>query len=231
VGKIAGCASAAKLPRHTEWFPGWHVAALRAGQPEGDTVFYLNAPPIQQILAERRDPPGSTTSQFAALILPYTSEKSPLVSARLVENDLTTGVMAVEVKLPGRTDMIISTLDNTERRFGPITLAGRFAFVSIDADANPQQAYLLAGSRLACGGIEINLPTPTIPLDVESVTDRTFHLAENLPPNLNLPGKYVLAADTGYEIESTTPRSVTVRDYPAVDCGEITILRSAWLDR
>ena len=201
--------------------PGWR----------SDSGSELNAPPIQQILAERKDPSGSTTSQFAALILPYTSEKSPLISARLVENDSATGVMAVEVKLPGRTDTIISALDNTERRFGPITLAGRFAFVSIDANANPQQAYLLAGLRLACGGIEINLPTPTIPLDVESVTDRTFHLAENLPPNLNLPGKYVLAADTGYEIESTTQRSVTIRDYPAVDSSDVRILRSAWLEK
>ena len=133
--------------------------------------------------------------------------------------------------VPGRTDTIISTPDDQQRRFGPITLAGRFAFVSIGANANPQQAYLLAGLRLACGGIEINLPTPTIPLDVESVTDRTFHLAENLPPNLNLPGKYVLAADTGYEIESTTQRSVTIRDYPAVDSSDVKILRSAWLER
>ncbi|MFC1597179.1 heparinase II/III family protein [Planctomycetota bacterium] len=200
--------------------PGWR----------SDSGSELHAPPIQQILAERKNPSGDTVSQFAALILPYTSEKSPLISARLVENDLATGVMAVEVKLPGRTDTIISTPDNQRRRFGTVTLAGRFGFVSADADANPRQAYLLAGSRLACGDLELNLPSPTLPFAVESVTDRTFHLAEPLPPNLNLAGNYVLAADTGYEVQSTTEDSVTVRDYPAVDCTEISILNSAWID-
>jgi hypothetical protein len=198
--------------------PGWR----------SDSGSELHAPPIQQILAERKNPSGDTTSQYAALILPYTSEKSPLISARLVENDPATGVMAVEIKLPGRTDTIISTLDNTERRFGPITLAGRFAFVSTDATAAPRQAYLLAGSRLTCGDLELNLPSPTLPLAVESITDRTFHLAEPLPPNLNLTGNYVLAADTGYEIESTTERTLTVRAYPAVDCTDVEILTSAW---
>ena len=30
------------LPRRTEWFPGWHVAVLRGGDPEGHTALYLN---------------------------------------------------------------------------------------------------------------------------------------------------------------------------------------------
>ena len=34
--------SRADLPLRTEWFPGWHVAVLRAGKPQGDTAFYLN---------------------------------------------------------------------------------------------------------------------------------------------------------------------------------------------
>jgi hypothetical protein len=34
--------SAASLPLNTEWFPGWHVGVLRAGNPHGDTAFYLN---------------------------------------------------------------------------------------------------------------------------------------------------------------------------------------------
>ena len=34
--------SDAALPLHTEWFPGWHVAVLRGGEPDGDMAFYLN---------------------------------------------------------------------------------------------------------------------------------------------------------------------------------------------
>jgi hypothetical protein len=30
------------LPLHTEWFPGWQVGVLRAGNPAGDTALYLN---------------------------------------------------------------------------------------------------------------------------------------------------------------------------------------------
>ena len=60
------------------------------------------------------------------------------------------------------------------------------------------------------------------------MTERTFHLAEPLPPNVDFVGHYLLAADTGYEIESTTTCTITVRDYPAVDCKEIQILNSTW---
>jgi len=200
--------------------PGWR----------SDSGRELDAPPIQQILAERGDDDGNTISQYAAVMVPYTSDKSPLLSARLLENDLETGAMAVEVKTPGRTDTIISTLDAGEGQFGTVTLNGRFGFVSLDADGKPQQAYLLAGSRLACGELEITLPEATIPLSVESVTNNTFHLSEALPANVNAVGLYLLADETGYEIESVGGDSVTVRDYPAIDCERITILNSAWVD-
>ncbi|MBT5873002.1 MAG: hypothetical protein HOH43_06250, partial [Candidatus Latescibacteria bacterium] len=34
--------SALPLPRATEWFPGWRVGVLRAGNPDGGTALYLN---------------------------------------------------------------------------------------------------------------------------------------------------------------------------------------------
>ena len=179
--------------------PGWR----------SDSGSELGAPPIQQILAERTDANGNTKSQYVVLMVPYTSQRPPLLSARVIQSDLETGAVAVEVKLPGRTDTIISTLDHKQRQYG-------------------QQAYLLGGSRLCCGELEITLPDPIIQLRVKSVTDRTFHLAQPLPQNLTVDGLYLLAGETGYEIQSATKDSVTDRDYPAIDCKQIRILNSRW---
>jgi len=43
-------------------------------------------------------------------------------------------------------------------------------------------------------------------------------------------GAYLLAGETGYEVESTTPNSITVRDYPAIECDHVFILNSAWVE-
>ena len=55
-----------------------------------------------------------------------------MVGAQLLENDQDCGALAVEVKLTGRTDYIISAMDQKERQFGPVTVAGQFGFVSVD---------------------------------------------------------------------------------------------------
>ncbi|MFH1924433.1 MAG: heparinase II/III family protein [Planctomycetota bacterium] len=200
--------------------PGWR----------SDSGSELNAPPIQQILAERRDEDGNTTSQYAALMVPYSSDESPVLAARLLANDLETGAMAVEVKLAGRTDTILSTLDAEEGQYGEIAFAGRFGFVSVNDEGAVRQGYLLAGTRLASGPLEITLPRATTPLEVKSVAGTTFQLAEPFPQDLKAEGLYLLAGDTGHEIQSAAGDSVIVRDYPATDASRITILHSAWGD-
>lgn len=200
--------------------PGWR----------SDSGTELNAPPIQQILAERKSNDGKTASTFVALMVPYTSEKSPVLSARLIRNDVETGAVAVEVKFSDRTDTIISTLDGRESQFRAVSLEGKFGFVSTEADGTARQAYLLDGSRLRCGELEVTLPGPSVSRNVKSVSGRTFHLAESLPRDVDVKGLYVLAGETGYEIESATQESVTVRDYPATECDQIRILNSVWVD-
>jgi len=197
--------------------PGWR----------SDRGSELNAPPIQQILAERNPAGPKALSQYAALIVPYSSDDSPLLAARMLANDLQTGTMAVEVSLPGRTDTIISTPDTKQRQYGPVTLSGQFGFVSLDADGNLLAAYLLGGTLLRCGKTEITLPRAVVPLKVKSVEDRTYHLGQAVPPELAGKGAYLLAGPTGYEIESVGEASITVRDYPAIDCDEVRILNSA----
>ncbi len=197
--------------------PGWR----------SDAGSELKAPPIRQILAERSDANGNTASQFAAVIAPYTSDASPIQSARLIANDFRTGVMAVEVRAGGRTDTIISGLDQEERDFQAIKLRGQFGFVSADEDGRILQAYLLGGTRLSSGSMELVLPAADVIVKVASTADRTYHLADPLPDAIRAAGRCLLAGKTGYEIESVTPNSITVRDYPAIESSEVRILNSA----
>jgi hypothetical protein len=204
--------------------PGW-----RRATPEE-----LKKPPIRQILAENRakNPKDALVSQYAAVIAPYNAAGSPVVAARLLQCDLQSGVVAVEVKLAGRTDYIISTRDQQQRQYGPATAAGQFALLSVDDRGRPVQGYLLNGVSLECGKVRIALPQPNTVLKVRSAADRTFHLAEPLPPRLAVAGAYLLAGEaprTGFEVESASGDAITVRDYPAITCDEVTLLHSSWV--
>jgi hypothetical protein len=219
--------------------PGW-----RHQRPPSE----FEKPPIQQIMAENRATNSHNSdevlaTQYAAVIVPYQIAESPVVAARLLENDPDTGAIAVEVRFADRTDYIISTRDQQRRQYGPVSVAGQFAFVSVDGQGRAVQGYLLNGTSLECGKLGISLPEANTTLPVRSVSDRTFHLAEPLPPGLAASGSYLLACgppgtyrnqeaprpQTGFEIESTTANSITVRDYPAIECDEVTLLNSKWL--
>jgi hypothetical protein len=214
--------------------PGW-----RKGSPAAE----LEKPPVQQILAEHRaaDSAEAATTQYAAVITPRLGDESPVLAARLLANDADTGAMAVEVRFAERTDYLISTGDQQQRQYGPVSAAGQFAFVSVDDQGRAVQAYLLGGASLACGDLKISLPNPSATLEVGSVSDRTFYLAEPLPSGLAANGAYLIARgpepisekaprpQTGFEIESTSSNSITVRDYPAIKCEEVTVLSSKWL--
>jgi hypothetical protein len=213
--------------------PGWrnHTEAARG------------RPPVQQILVENRarDDAATLATQYAAVIVSYQSDASPVIAARLLANDAKTGVIAVEVQLAGRTDYIVSTMDQERRRYGPVTVAGRFALATVDGEGRGVQGYLLAGGELVCGELKISLPEANTTLKVRSVSERTFHLAERLPPGAVDVGAYLLASGpmpmsekasrpgTGFEIESFTADTITVCDYPVVECDEVEVLHSGWL--
>lgn len=197
--------------------PGWR----------SDRGSELKAPPIEQILAERGSGDENTTSQYVTLLVPYSGDKSPVLSARLLENDIETGTVAIEVQLAGRIDTFVSSLDSESHQIDSVTTDGQFAFVSSDADGKPKQAYLLAGTRLHCGDADLAMDAATTRLKVQSVNGRTIHVVDILPSGLVKPGAYVLTEGTGYEIESAGERSITVRDYPVIETEEITLLHSA----
>ena len=203
--------------------PGWR----------SDKGSQANAPPIQQILAERTAGGNGETaadSTFVALMVPHTGT-SPVVSGRMLVPGTDTKAVGVAIELGDRTDYVLSAPDEVRRQYGPVTLAGRFAFVSVARDGRVLQAYLLAGTELVCGATSLRLPQALTPLPVADVRERVFVLREPLDNGLHATGSTILAGDTGYEIESVAGRSVTVRDYPGISCGNVTLVHSAWMER
>ena len=97
---------------------------------------------------EHTGDPG-VTSRYAVVLAPYRGDHSPIKSARLIVNDPESGALGIAVELEGRTDYILSSLDDRARRYGPITMAGRFGFASVGADGKLQRAYLLNGTSSA----------------------------------------------------------------------------------
>ena len=213
--------------------PGWrrHAEALEGREP------------IQQILAERRaGDQQPLASRYAAVIVPYTCETTPVESARLLVDDAESGAMAVEVGFGNRTDYLISAQDQQQRQYGPVTAAGEFAFVSVDNTGQVLQAYLLAGTLLEHGDTRIELAEATTTRQVASVSERTFQLVEPLSEQLAATARFVLADGpppldretprprTGFDIQSLSPHSITVRDYPVQASDEVTLLHAAWWD-
>jgi len=203
--------------------PGWRV-----GTPED-----LAKPAVRQVIAENRSEDGEPLStQFAAVITSYKGNSSQIESARVITNDTESGVVAIEVKIDGRTDYIISTRDQEVREYGPVTAGGEFAFVSVDDDGKAERGYLLKGTTLECGEFEISLPEASTKLKVSSVEGRTLNLADALEDPNSVVGNYVIVGDgpvTGFEIESAAGNTVTVRDYPMIPCDEVEILCSKWV--
>jgi hypothetical protein len=217
--------------------PGWRKASMEE----------FAKPSIQQILAEHRatDEKEKLTTQYAAVIVPYKGGASPVQSARLLANEPSTGVVAIEVRFADRTDIVISTLDGESRDYGLVTAAGAFAFVSIDGNGNATQGYLLNGTRLACGKMDLRLEAGSTRLDVASVDGQTIRLTAPVPKGLGEPGTYLLVQGparrykehntphpvTGFEIEASDGSEITVRDYPVPDCREVILLNSCWEER
>ncbi len=187
----------------------------------------LHAPPIQHILAERQAT-ANTVSHYAAAMVPYTTATSPVEDIRLIGYDERSGSMAVAVSLADRTDYILSAPDYAERTYGPVTMAGRFGFLSVDAQDQPLSAYLLDGTLLKCGDFEHTLPHAHSRLPIASAEGQTLRLTEELPDDLNTD--FVLLDGTGYDIEESSGDIIRVRDYPLVSGETATLLHSrAWM--
>jgi len=197
--------------------PGWR--SNRGSQ--------LNAPPITELLAERTAD-ADLASVFTAVISPYEGETCPVKSVQRLEDE-TGQAVCVVVELDGRTDYIISSLDDEAHAFGPVQASGRFAMVSLDARGALTQAYLMNGTELTCGETRLSPDVPRITRQVVSVDGSTVELDEPLPDGRALEGSYLLTGRTGFEIEKAEGATLTVRAYPFVGGDEITIPSALWL--
>jgi len=195
--------------------PGWR----------SDAGSQLNAPPIHQVFAERVPGEGQEKlkSEYVAVMAPYKGTV-PVKGARLLKGIPEEGCLAVEVDRGDGKDIVISCLDQEERAVGPVKVRGRFAFVSLDEKGRVRDGCLVGGTRLQCADEEIELPEAERILKVDRVENGTLHLKDPVPPYVRPGGAYLLLADTGFDIESFAERSITVRDYPLVDCDTVTVV-------
>jgi hypothetical protein len=201
--------------------PGWRSC-------KGDQ---LNAPPITQILAERRAP-KNLRSVYAAVMSPFQAEASPIRTVRRVPAEPETDrAVAVAVQRDGAIDYVLSCLDDQPHRFGPIRMTGRFGMVTLDGSGQLVRAYLLEGTELSAGGRKLTAPAARFTRKITKVAERQIELDEPLAADVAQPGRYFLTGDTGFEIEQVAGRRLTVRSYPFEGGQELVIPTAVTADR
>jgi hypothetical protein len=207
--------------------PGWRSY-------KGDQ---LHAPPITQILAERKGE-ANLRSVYTAVMCPYRSEKAPIrFIRRLTPEPRSEEAVALAVELDDHTDIIISSLDDEPRTYGPVRMSGRFGMVSLDKAGKLLRAYLLDGTELSCGERGLKLNSSRIVRRIVKTEGRKIELDEPLPadsvvaglPPFSSAGVCLLTGETGFEIESVEGKVLTVRDYPFEGGEEIVIPNQAWI--
>ncbi|MCK5805533.1 MAG: heparinase II/III family protein, partial [Lentisphaeria bacterium] len=181
--------------------PGWR----------SDRGSELNAPSIQQVFAERVSTEAPLRSVYVSIIASHTGD-SPIQGAELLRAD-DDGTVCVRVQLADRTDIVALAPDDAPRELAGMTLSGRFGFVTTDA-VGVRGTYLLDGSRLAFADSSVEIAQTDLTFSVESVEGRTYVLSRPVPKGLRAAGAFLLAGDTGYEVESVAGNRIVVRDYP-----------------
>lgn len=199
--------------------PGWRSY-------KGDQ---LHAPPITQLLAERRGKPG-LASVYTAVLEPYQGDKPPVRKVELLSADPDAPeAVAVAVHRDGAVDYIVSALDDAPRTYGPVRLAGRFAFATLDGNGRLQRALLLEGTQLACGGQTLKAPRARASYAIAAVDGRAVELADTPAPDLVAPERYVRSGQTAFCVEKVDGRRVTFRDFPFEGGPEIVAPSAVWL--
>ncbi len=185
----------------------------------------LNAPPIVQILAERKGE-ENLRSVYTAVMIPFRGENSPIRSVRLVPAEPETDqAVAMAVERDSGTDYILSALDDEPHSFGPIRMTGRFAVATLDTCGRMLRAYLLEGTELNAGDRKLTAPTARLVRKITKVDDRKIELDQPLPADMARSGRYFLTGQTGFEIEHAEGNQITVRSYP-FEGGESLLIPS-----
>jgi len=201
--------------------PGWRT----------DKGSDLNAPPIQQLFAERCRGQGSDDeldSQFVAVMCP---RKGPPLIRSVERIDGGDGAVAVRIELVDRTDWVVSAPGGGPLQLGPVRTDAKFAFVSLRRGAEVATAYMLGGTELRCHSVSLAQPSAAVELDVERTDGRDLFVDPDPGLTPGLVRSWLLSEGTGFEIESVAKGRITVRGCPALPCSKATILNSAALER
>ena len=195
--------------------PGWR--SYRGDQ--------LHAPPIKQVLAERRGSPDAR-SVFVAILEPYQEGRSPIQKIELLSAEpASPGVVAVAVHRAEAVDYVISALDDSPRSYGPVRLAGRFGFATIDSTGGLEKALLLEGTELTCAGQTLQARMARARFAITSVEGHAVETGQPLPADLAQPGCYVRSGNTAFAIENVEGRRITFRDFP-FEGGKVLVVPS-----
>lgn len=165
----------------------------------------LSAGKEMHFLTCAREGGEDLASVFVTIIEPYSGE--PLIaSASLIPIEPSADVsasqqpIALRVQLTsGRTDYVIHCPDRDAQHTydGRIRMAGAFAVASHDPDGQWDRFYLLGGTQLAAGELELGLPTPAYTgkireFDRQMDQDNCIYTDIRLPEGASLRGQQIL---------------------------------------
>jgi hypothetical protein len=193
--------------------PGWRSR-------EGNA---LDASPIQQIFAENTIKDTPLQSLYVAILEPYKQDANHIVKAKLLVYDAEAGISIVQVELSDRVDTLYWTSTGGLVQSEDNTLKGTFGFHSQLKDSEKQTAYLLHGQSFTHGRIQLELPEQMTMYSVVSQAGRSYTVKETIAHPETLQGQTLLVNDTGYEIESASANSITVRAYPAIPAEKVEL--------
>lgn len=187
----------------------------------------LNAPPIQEIIAERTGT-DRLSSRFVAVLAPSKTDEPIVKKAHIVAEELSGDAILIAVEHGGGVDYIASALDRRRHTLGPVTFTGGFGFISTDPGGAVATSFLMDGTELRFGSYTHVMPTGRVSIGVRSTSGSTYRVE----PGTSLPktakGMCLLAGGTGYAIESVKGDTITVRDYPAAPADSVTVVYSSW---
>ncbi|NOZ20397.1 MAG: hypothetical protein GXP25_04830 [Planctomycetes bacterium] len=198
--------------------PGWRSY-------KGDQ---LHAPPVAQVLGERKGNPA--TSLYACVMEPFAGDASAIRSVtRLAPDPDDPGAVGLKIEMEGRTDYVLSCPDDKTRTFGPVSVAARFAVVSMGDEGKLRFAYFIDGTSVKIGDHAMRVPKARTVRSIIEVDGQRVRLDRPLSEGMSLKGSTFLSGGTGFEIDRVKGKDVFVRNYPFEGGKEFILPRGAYV--
>jgi hypothetical protein len=205
--------------------PGWR----------SDKGSELNAPPVQQMFAEREldrtdDQAAGLESRFVSLLEPRKGEAF-IRAARTVPVAGTEGAWAVRVEHAEGVDWIVCTPGDAPGTCGPVTTDARLAVVRVTADGDVDTMTMVGGTQLRHGDVAVSLPSASTEFSIASTDGCSVSVPGGVFGDACPVGSVVLTGGTGFEVESCSAGTLRVRDYPVPEAGSALLMHSVSFTR